>query len=133
MKHFNEPHIRQGRVAFGLAVMALGLLFTVERFGLIRPDAVRAFWPILPVAYGLSRIIWPPRRGAEVGGMWIALVGGLLLLDATRVTPFEESWPVLIILAGLTVVFKALGWLPSHQHRSGRRLVRHGAYDGDGR
>jgi hypothetical protein len=81
------------------------------------------YWPGLLVVFGLIRIVWPSRPGAEVGAMWIALVGGLLLLDRVGVAPMEESWPVFVIVAGLTVVFKALGWWPSRRlgGQSGRR------------
>jgi hypothetical protein len=66
------------------------------------------------VAYGLIRVMMPWRPGAETGGAWIALLGGLLLLDHLQIASLGESWPVLVILAGLLVVFRAVGWLPSH-------------------
>ena len=115
MNHLERPEIRTGYIAFGVTIMAVGLLFLLDRLTLIRPEELTLYWPALLVVFGLMRIVWPSRFGSEVSGMWIALVGGLLLLDRVGVAPMEQSWPVFVIVAGLTVVFKALGWLPSRR------------------
>jgi hypothetical protein len=115
MTKLDTPRGSAGQVAFGVAIMSAGLVILMDRLELFRPDDLTRFWPVLLVTFGLSRIIWPPRPGAEASGMWIALIGGLLLLDRANVAPLGESWPVLVIMAGLTVVFKAVGWLPSRR------------------
>jgi hypothetical protein len=94
--------------------MGLGVLFLSDRFDLLNTEALVLYWPALLVGFGMLRIVWPPRPGAEVGGLWIALVGGLLLLDRLEIVALRESWPVFIIMAGLMVVFRALGWLPAN-------------------
>lgn len=118
MKHLDRPEVRTGYIAFGATIMAVGLLILLDRLNLISPHELTFYWPALLVVFGLTRIVWPPRPGGEVTGMWIALVGGLLTLDRTGVAPMEESWPVFLIVAGLTVVFKAVGWLPSRRQWS---------------
>jgi hypothetical protein len=118
MKHFEIPEVKAGCIAFGVTVTAVGLLMFLNRLDLIRPHDLTFYWPGLLVVFGLTRIVWPPRPGGEVTGMWIALVGGLLMLDRTGMAPIEESWPVFLIVAGLTVVFKAVGWLPDSRQMS---------------
>ena len=118
MKHLESPEVKTGYIAFGVTIMAVGLLMLLNRLDLIRPHELTFYWPTLLVVFGLTRIVWPPRPGGEVTGMWIALVGGLLMLDRTGVAPIEESWPVFLIVAGLTVVFKAVGWLPGRRQLS---------------
>jgi hypothetical protein len=119
MKHFDDRDLQIGSIALGGTIMVVGLFFLMDRLDLIRPDTLTLYWPGLLVVFGLTQIVRPSRLGSEVTGMWIALVGGLLLLDRVGIAPMEESWPVFVIVAGLTVVFKSLGWLPS---RPGCRL-----------
>ena len=115
MTNFDEPATHSGRIFFGAAIMAIGLIFLMDRLHVLGADTIAVYWPFLLVAYGLARIVVPSRPGAEVGGLWIALVGGLLLLDRLDIAPMRESWPVFLIVGGLMVVFRALGWLPSHR------------------
>jgi len=115
MTHLERHEVLTGYLAFGVTIMAVGLLLLLNRLDLIRPHELMFYWPTLLVVFGLTRIVWPPRPGSEVAGMWIALVGGMLMLDRTGVAPIEESWPVFLIVAGLTVVFKAVGWLPGRR------------------
>jgi hypothetical protein len=119
MTNFDEPSIHSRRILFGAAIMIIGLIFLMDRLHLIGAETLAIYWPLLLVAYGLTRIMVPSRPGAEAGGMWIALVGGLLLLDRLKIASLDESWPVLVILAGLMVVFRALGWLPSRRCSGG--------------
>jgi hypothetical protein len=113
MTNLDEPAVNTGRIFFGAAIMGLGVLFLADRLDLLNTGALMLYWPALVVGFGMLRIIWPPRPGAEVGGLWIALVGGLLLLDRLEIVAMAESWPVFIIVGGLMVVFRALGWLPA--------------------
>ena len=109
---FDDRPVHEGTIAFGALIMGLGLLFLMDRMNLLEASSLAVYWPGLLVAFGMTRIVWPSRPGSEVGGLWIALVGGLLLLDKVDVMPLRESWPVFVIMAGLLVMFRALDWLP---------------------
>ena len=122
MTNFDEPAIRSGRILFGAAIMVIGLIFLMDRLQLFGAETIAVYWPVLLVAYGLARIALPSRPGAETGGLWIALFGWLLMLDRLDIAPMRESWPTFLIVGGLMVVFRALGWLPSHRRlRDGQR------------
>ena len=121
---FDDRPVHEGHVAFGAVLMSLGLVFLMDRMGILAPATLALYWPGLLVAFGMTRIVSPSRPGAEVGGMWIALVGGLLLLERLDVIALRESWPVFIIVAGLVVMFRALGWLPGRKR--GREDVLRG-------
>jgi hypothetical protein len=113
MTHLDEPDVNAGRVLLGSAIMMLGTLFLMDRLDLLETETLSVYWPVILIGFGMTRIVWPPRHGAEIGGLWIALVGGLLLLDRLGIAALAESWPVFLIVAGLMVVFRAVGWLPS--------------------
>jgi hypothetical protein len=119
MTDLEERDIHPGYMLFGVGIIAVGVLFLLDALDLMRLYRFSTYWPVLLILFGLSRIVWPARPGSEIGGSWIALVGGLLLLDRMQIAPMRETWPTFVILAGLLVVFRALGWLPGGCH--GRR------------
>ena len=117
MDGFEDSGIHVGHVLLGGMIMALGALFLLDRLDFVGPSLVGLWVPLILVAFGLSRIIWPTRRGSPVAGVWIALVGGLLLLERLDVLPMRESWPVFVIMAGVLMIFRAVGWLPNRRDR----------------
>ena len=119
MTNFEERDVHPGYILFGVGIIAVGVLFLLDALDLMPVYRFSTYWPVLLILFGLGRIIWPVRPGSEIGGSWIALVGGLLLLDRMQIAPMSETWPTFVIMAGLMVVFRALGWLPSRCH--GRR------------
>lgn len=109
---FEDPVDRR-HVALGVIVMALGLLSLMDKLDIVQQAVLGLFWPGVLVAWGFMRIAWPSRPGQEVGGVWIALAGGLLMLDELSVVRLRESWPLVVILGGMLMIFRALDWLPS--------------------
>jgi LiaF transmembrane domain len=112
-----DDSVDPGHVAFGAVIMALGLLFLIDKLSIFEHGVLGLFWPGLLVTWGMSRIVWPSRPGREVGGLWIALVGGLFMLDQLSIIRFAESWPVMVIVGGLVMMFRALDWFPSRSDR----------------
>ena len=109
---FERSGIHTGHVILGGMLMALGAVFLLGRLDVVAPWAVDLWFPLLLVVFGLARIVWP-RRNSPVPGVWIALVGGLILLDRLGIVAMHESWPVFVIMAGMLMIFRALGWLPN--------------------
>jgi cell wall-active antibiotic response 4TMS protein YvqF len=113
---FKEP-VDRSHVTLGVIVMALGLLFLMDKLEIVQRALLGLFWPGVLVAWGFMRIVWPSRPGREVGGVWIALVGGLLMLDQLSIVRMGESWPLFVIIGGMLMIFRALDWLPSRSDR----------------
>src|SRR5713226_5008678 len=124
MDDFDEPHVHPGRLMIGAAIMVLGVVSLLVRLNILWPPVFALYFPIVLIVFGMIRIVWPSRPGRQIGGMWIALAGGLLLFDRLDIMKLKESWPVVVIMAGLTLVFKALGWLPDRRRREDRRNRR---------
>jgi len=116
---FEDPVDRR-HVALGVIVMSLGLLSLMDGLDIVERAVLGLFWPGVMVAWGFMRIAWPSRPGQEVGGVWIALAGGLLMLDELSIVRLRESWPLFVIIAGMLMIFRALDWLPS---RTGRDFL----------
>jgi len=113
MDEFDRPRIHTAHVLFGTLLMLLGSLFLLDRLDIVAPWVPGLWVPIFLVLFGLTRIVWPSHPSKQSGGVWIALVGGILLLDNLGVLTISESWPVFVIMAGLMMTFRAVGWLPS--------------------
>ena len=113
---FENPVDRR-HVAFGVIIMALGLLFLMDKQEMVQQAVLGLFWPGVLVAWGFKRIVWPSRPGREVGGVWIALTGGLLVLDQLSIVHLRESWPLFVVIGGMLMIFRALDWLPSRTER----------------
>jgi hypothetical protein len=127
MDDVDGPHVHSGRLTIGAAIMALGVVSLLARLNILPPGIFAVYFPLFLIVFGMIRIMWPSRPGREVGGLWIALAGGLLLFDRLDIMKMGESWPLVVIMAGLTLVFKALGWLPDgkewREDRHNRREV----------
>ena len=95
--HFNV------RVVVGVIVGLLGILFTLQNFGVLSLGDVQLFWPMLVVAFGVSRIIEPRGR---FGGLVLVIVGGgvqlsnlgLFALPSAEVVRY---WPLTVVFVSL--------------------------------
>lgn len=109
----NEARRRHdlSRLILGLAVCGLGILFTLDHLGWFDAGSLFDYWPLLLVAIGLSRLLQAPAgqgRGVGlvlvlVGVWWVAYNLGLVDISVWRL------WPVLLLLFGIGMVWRALG------------------------
>ncbi len=119
---------RTARLIFGLFVVAVGIVFTLDRLGLAEARPILRYWPLVLVALGLARALEPGCPPCRVFGGLIALLGGGLLLDNLDVIDLDWDllFPLLLVLVGGTIVWKALGGGRRHGPGGG------GAGGGDG-
>jgi len=110
----NSQHaLRGGQVFIGLAIMLLGFGFLFDRMDVWHVHLSRRFWPFFPLFFGLARLFDAPsarRRGRTVrGGMWMIYIGiwGFLTEFHVFGLDYDTSWPLLIIGAGLNLVWRS--------------------------
>lgn len=98
-----------GRLIFGIIVLVLGVLWTLDNLDLVEADEVLHWWGIVPLAWGalIALGIGCPRR-VFVGSMWM-VVGAVALLHAGGLVSFSvfELWPLLFIFIGANIVFRS--------------------------
>ncbi len=82
---------RADQIAGGVFLIGLGLLFT----------NVISFWPGILFVIGASNIA----RGMAEGRPWYNVSGGLWLIGLGIVFLFHFSWPMILILIGLSMLF----------------------------
>ncbi len=101
------------RVAFGSAIVALGVVLTVQSYTAHEAWSVQRFWPLLVVGLGLIRIA---EQSSRIEGWVLMIVGGGVLLSnlGLFVLPTREVvryWPLTVVIVGLleTVRSRSMG------------------------
>ncbi|MGA2214618.1 MAG: DUF5668 domain-containing protein [Bryobacteraceae bacterium] len=97
-------------IFLGAIVVAIGLMLLLDNLRIVRFHDVWQYWPVLLIAYGVSRIVDGHSPSGYFWGGGIALTGAFLLLDNLDILPFnaEVFWPILLIAFGVSVLVKAL-------------------------
>jgi predicted membrane protein len=98
------------QVLLGLIVIFAGVVFTLDNLGLIDASQALQYWPAGLVAVGLLKL-WYAREGqAWVGGFFLVLLGGWMLLEhvvAIRIS-LADLWPLFFVFIGGYMVWKGL-------------------------
>ncbi len=91
-----------GRIVFGLVLVGLGVLFTLDNLGLVKAGEVLRWWPVLLVAYGLGRLTGTCCKQDTVLGIIFAGAGVLILLHAVGFLHLDpwDFWPIVLIVIG---------------------------------
>jgi len=97
-------------IFFGAIVVAVGVLLLLDNLGIFRFRDVWQYWPVLLVAWGVSRIVDSNSPSGYVFGGVVTLIGAFLLLDNLDIISFNFAvlWPLLLIAFGISVLVKAL-------------------------
>jgi len=124
-----RPRFAPGLV-MGLVLTALGTLFVLDSFGVIDAGSLTDYWPLILILPGLGNLIWPRKHADRFWGVILVGVGTLLLLRNLGLfwISFRHVWPVVLILLGLYVIWRARGprpWDPGAADGMGQR-----AHDG---
>src|SRR3984885_6729086 len=97
-------------IFFGAIVVAIGCLLLLDNLGIVRFHDIWQYWPVLLVAYGVSRIVDARTPSGYVWGGVSALIGAFLLLDTLDIIVFNFAvvWPLVLIAFGISVLVRAL-------------------------
>jgi predicted membrane protein len=97
-------------IFFGAIVVIIGCLLLLDNMGIYRFHDVWQYWPVLLVAWGISRIVDSHTLPGWIWAGAITLIGAFLLLDNLNIIVFNFSfvWPVVLIAFGVSVLAQAL-------------------------
>lgn len=97
-----------GALVAGLLLIAIGTIFLLDRMGYADFHALRDFWPLALVLFGVAR--FTHRRRGRWSGIWLIIIG--LWLQVTTLhwwgLTFDSSWPLLVIAFGAVMVGRAV-------------------------
>ena len=102
----NTPRDR-GPVIGGVVFIVAGLFLLMEKLGWIPGGFVLHFWPMIFVLIGLVKVIY---AGGRPTGVVLIALGIFLQLQQIGIIHlnFWDLWPVLIIIAGVGMLWQAL-------------------------
>lgn len=112
MDPVQQPPVRlTTHLMFGVLVILVGVLFTLDNLNLAHAEDYVRYWPAGLIAIGLAKM-WQARSTHDnpVGGVLFALVGSWLLLgslDYVDVNLFD-FWPLLLVFVGSTIVWQGI-------------------------
>ena len=103
---------RRGR-GLGAVVLVAGIWLQLSKLDLLsfHPADLKLYWPLILVAIGLYQLTGPRRHGwgapfglvALLAGIWFQLANlGIVQADVWRL------WPLLLIVLGIAMVYKAM-------------------------
>jgi predicted membrane protein len=97
----------RGPVIGGVVFIVVGLVLLLEKLGYVPPGFALHFWPSIFIIIGIVKIVYA--GGRPTGAVLIGL-GVLLQLNEMGITHlrFWDLWPVLIIVAGVAMLWQAL-------------------------
>jgi len=99
-----------GRLIFGLMIITLGAVFTLDNLGLVDGGQVLRWWPAALVVYGLARLTGFGCRINVTAGLLFTLAGGWMLLHNLHYIRWDiwDLWPALLVVIGGSMVAGAL-------------------------
>ena len=102
--------IRIPKLVLGIAIIAAGLLFTLDNLGLVDVDDYIDYWPVALIAIGVAQLVGATRQKLAyaavfiVGGAWILLYN----LNYVDLQPWVFFWPVVLVMIGVNLILGAL-------------------------
>src|SRR5689334_21710890 len=106
----NRPRL-SGRMVWGLVVLTLGVLWTLDNLGQIDASRVVQWWPAVALAWGLMLLSGVNGRRRLVAGWIWTTIGALSILRPLGIADADVTsfWPLLLVFVGATLVRRA--WL----------------------
>jgi len=115
-----ERETRSRRVILGGALLVIGGVLLASKLGFEVPVRLWSWWPVVPLALGLSRALLSTDPQRRRGAYWLIVIGvwgGICVLGLFGLD-WGSSWPIWLIAIGLRVVLDGLR--PSGAARSRR-------------
>lgn len=99
-----------GRFFLGLVLLVLGTLYLLHNFGFMYVGHISRYWPALFILFGLVRLMDYDGVSCRHTGIGWIFIGSWLLISTNELfgLDFHNSWPILIIGWGISMLWKAL-------------------------
>ena len=98
-----------GRLVFGLVIMVLGALWTLDNLGVIDSDLVLRWWPVCLIAYGTAKLAGFGNARSNFWGALFVIAGGWILAENFGLIHMSlwQLWPLVLVFIGVSVLVGA--------------------------
>jgi hypothetical protein len=98
------------QIMWGLVLIAVGVIFLLDRMDILDARDMWHYWPLLLVAAGINQTIGYPSAREFRNGLWTVFIGLWLfaVLENILGLTFRNSWPLFLLMAGLQLVLAPL-------------------------
>lgn len=99
----NQHQVSQ--VTTGTLIIVVGLLLLAGQLDLSHGWHIGRLWPIIFLVIGATKLVGAEGRSAW-SGWWFVFLGVLFLLHTYRVMELHQSWPLFVVWAGVSMMFR---------------------------
>lgn len=98
------------QIMWGIVLIAVGLVFLLDRMDLVDLRSVWHYWPLLIVAAGINQTIGYPSAKEFSNGLWTVFIGLWLfaVFEGILGLTFRNSWPLFLLMWGLQLLLSPL-------------------------
>ena len=97
------------RFFFGLVLIGLGALFLLDNLDFIYIEHFGRYWPALFILFGLVKLLDGDAKSRPGNGLGWIFLGTWFLVSINHIwgLSFRDSWPILIIGWGISILLNA--------------------------
>ena len=113
-----------GRMVWGLVVLTLGVLWTLDNLGQIDASQVLRWWPLVPLAWGVLLLSgMNGRKNPRAGWIWTA-IGAYSILRPLGIANADvfDFWPLVLVFIGWSLFYRSWKGAPAATSVSGPRI-----------
>ena len=94
------------QIMWGLVLIALGLIFLLDRMDIVEAETLWHYWPLLMVVAGINQTIGYPSARQFRNGLWTIFTGLWLFAVFENLfgMTFRNSWPLFLLMGGALMV-----------------------------
>lgn len=98
-----------GSLITGLILVGVGVVFLLDRFGLVNAEHIWNFWPLFFVVPGLIKLTSPGSLADRVWGGFLVLFGSVLILHEFGKFPYGWNylWPLFLVVGGILLMLQS--------------------------
>jgi hypothetical protein len=94
------------QIMWGLVLIALGVIFLLDRMDIVEAETLWHYWPLLLVVAGINQTIGYPSAHQFRNGLWTIFTGLWLFAVFENLfgLTFRNSWPLFLLMGGVLMV-----------------------------